>query len=450
MLIRSISGVRGLVATHLTPQVSEQYTRAFHTIIPPGAVIVGRDSRPSGDDLLEAVVTALGSLGREVIICGIVPTPTVQFLVEHSDAGGGIIITASHNPIEWNGFKFVRADGTFIRPGECEQLFKMVDRGAMPVKPPREGMVLPYENAVLKHTLHIMSMKCLDTAAIRKRAFKVVVDSVNGAGSEALPSLLENLGCSVVRINCAANGLFTRGAEPLPEHLGDLCATVIQEQAAVGFAVDPDADRLAVVSEQGRPLGEEYTLVLAAEGYLKTVADPGILVTNLSSSLALEVMAARYDCDVARSPVGEINVVEKMLAIGAQLGGEGNGGVILRLAHMGRDSLVGAALVLHRMAQTAEPLSSIHASLPQFEMVKDKISIESVDLEKVFPVLHVAFSDAKVITDDGVKFSWPDRWIHLRKSNTEPILRIYAEAPEKQEAKNLVEKVKTSIKDTNK
>jgi len=446
MLIRSISGVRGLVATHLTPTVSENYTQAFHALIPPGAVIVGRDSRPSGDDLIEAVVNTLVRLGRDVIICGIVPTPTVQFLVDHSDAGGGIVITASHNPIQWNGLKFIRSDGTFFHPEECKRLFKLVDQGVSLDKPVERGMVLPDENAVLKQILHIMSLKCLDSATIRERAFKVVVDAVNGAGSKALPSLLEKLGCSVVQINCAANGVFTRGAEPLPENLEELCATVVKEQAQVGFAVDPDADRLAVVSEQGIPLGEEYTLVLAAEGYLRTVTKPGILVTNLSSSLALEVMAARYGWGVERSPVGEIHVVEKMLAVGAQLGGEGNGGVILKQVHLGRDSLVGAALVLHRMAQTEEPLSRIYANLPQFKIVKDKVRVEEVDLEELSQELQNVFYGADLITEDGIKFSWSDRWIHLRKSNTEPILRIYAEAPEKEEAEELVEKVKESLK----
>lgn len=450
MLIRSISGVRGLVATHLTPEVSKRYAQAFHTLVPPGAIIVGRDSRPSGEALMETVVNTLTRLGRDVILCDIVPTPTVQFLVGRSDAGGGLIITASHNPVEWNGLKFVRADGTFFRPHECEQIFKLVDQAATPDNPAQKGMVLPDENAILKHVLHIVSLNCLDSAAIRERAFKVVVDAVNGAGSEALPSLLEKLGCSVIRVNCTANGVFTRGAEPLPEHLGELCDLVIQEQADVGFAVDPDADRLAVVSEKGHPLGEEYTLVLAAEGYLKTAADPGTLVTNLSSSLALEVLAGRYGCRVARAPVGEINVVEKMLAVEAHLGGEGNGGVILREAHLGRDSLVGAALVLHRMAQTTKPLSTIHANLPQFEIIKDKIRIESVNVEEIFQRLQNVFSGADVVTEDGVKFSWPDQWIHLRKSNTEPILRIYAEAPDKKKAEFLVDKVKTSLKGSDK
>ncbi|MFQ6612120.1 MAG: phosphoglucosamine mutase [Fidelibacterota bacterium] len=445
MIIRSISGVRGLVDTHLNGEEVRKYARALHHQLSVGVIIIGRDSRPSGDWLADAFVEELLHLGRDVIGCGIVPTPTVQFLVEHSEAAGGVVITASHNPIEWNGLKFIRSDGTFFRDGEWQALFQLVDH---PVKSPDGqsfGVFLPDENAVLKHVLHIVSLKFLNLKEIRKRKFKVVVDAVNGAGSDALPQLLESLGCSVTRVNCDASGEFTRGPEPLPEHLQDLCRQVVETNADVGLAVDPDADRLAVVSEKGIPLGEEYTLVLAAESYLKTVKKPEVLVTNLSSSLALEKMAANYNSSVRRAAVGEINVVEEMLRCGANLGGEGNGGVILKAAHLGRDSLVGAAMILSRMALEQIPISQIHATLPQFKIVKDRIKLRDLEFGKILKITKTVFADGEVNTVDGIKFSWSDRWIHMRKSNTEPIVRIYAEGPTVEIARELIQTVKDRL-----
>ena len=330
MIIRSISGVRGLVATHITPDSIKAFARAFHSKIESGLVFLGRDSRPSGDNLLDAFTEELIRLGRDVIVCGIVPTPTVQFMVERSEAAGGIIITASHNPIEWNGLKFVRFDGTFFHPEECEALFELVDNDQEIKAADQQGMFFPDQNSILKHSIDIVELSCIDLKAIRKRQFKVVIDAVNGAGSEALPLLLEHLGCEVIQIHCEGNGEFNRGTEPLPENLVDLSNAVIEYDARVGFAVDPDADRLAVVNEKGIPLGEEYTLVLAVEGYIKNKQTKETFVINLSTSLALEKMAEKYGCTVLRSAVGEINVVQKMLEVGSELGGEGNGGVILK------------------------------------------------------------------------------------------------------------------------
>ncbi|MDP6339156.1 MAG: phosphoglucosamine mutase [Candidatus Marinimicrobia bacterium] len=445
MIIRSISGVRGIVATHLTPDTIQAYARAFHTHVEPGLVFLGRDSRPSGEDILDAFTAELIRLGRDVIVCGIVPTPTVQFMVERSEAAGGVIITASHNPIEWNGLKFVRSDGTFFHPAECETLFNSVDKDTPLEDGEQAGMFFPDQNSILKHSIGTVELSCIELNAIRKRKFKVVIDAVNGAGSEALPLLLEHLGCVVVSIHCEGNGEFNRGTEPLPENLGDLRQVVIDNNADVGFAVDPDADRLAIVNEAGEPLGEEYTLVLAVEGYIKKKQSKETFVTNLSTSLALEKMAKKYGCSVERAAVGEINVVQKMLEVGAELGGEGNGGVILKEAHLGRDSLVGAAMVLNRMAQSKKSLSAIHESLPQFEIVKNKINLEGIDLEKLIKDVSNLFNDAEVNTFDGVKFTWEDRWVHLRKSNTEPIMRIYAEAPNKNDAEKLVQKIQSCI-----
>ena len=445
MIIRSISGVRGLIDSHLSSEKIKAYARAFHTHIDQGLVFLGRDSRPSGEDLLNAFTEELIRLGRDVIICGIVPTPTVQFMVEKSEAAGGAIITASHNPIEWNGLKFVRSDGTFFNYKDCEDLFECVDRDDALESASEPGLFFPDQNSILKHSIHTIELSCIDLNAIRNRKFKVVIDAVNGAGSEALPLLFEHLGCEVISIHCEGNGEFKRGTEPLPENLGDLRKTVIKNEAHVGFAVDPDADRLAVVNEKGEALGEEYTLVLAAEGYIKNKQSKETFVTNLSTSLALEKMAELNNCTVERSAVGEINVVQKMIEVGSELGGEGNGGVILKEAHLGRDSLVGSAMVLNRMAQDNIPLSQIHAALPQFYIVKDKINLDAIEKDAVLEKAKFVFTDAEVNTIDGVKFTWEDSWIHLRSSNTEPIMRIYAEGSSIRIAQGLVDKIKKTI-----
>ncbi len=447
MIIRSISGVRGLTETHLTPKESELYAESIHNMLQPGVIVIGMDSRPSGFAILDAFVHRLSLLGRDVIVCGIVPTPTIQFMVESTEAVGGVIVTASHNPIEWNGLKFVGEDGTFFSPAQCKTLFYTVDHleTLTEIESDSKPMVWTENNANQKHVIKILGLSCIDVDAIRKRHFKIVIDAVNGAGSEALPLLLESLGCEVIHLNCDGSGVFTRGAEPLPENLKDLSAMILDEKADAGFAVDPDADRLALVDENGNPLGEEYTLVIATDGYIKSTGRQETFVVNLSTSMALDKLAEEKGCKVIRSAVGEINVVNKMQEIGANLGGEGNGGVILKEAHLGRDSLVGAAMVLNRMAQSEEPISAIKAQLPQFEIVKDKVSLENVCVDTILQQVQEVFEHAEINTADGLKFTWDDQWIHLRKSNTEPIMRIYAEAPTKLDAIKLVDKVKAII-----
>lgn len=450
MLIRSISGIRGIVETHLADNVIRKYVQGAHQIYQDGAIIVGRDSRPSGAMITDSVIDEFIRLGRNVIFCDIVPTPTVQFMVEQTDAAGGIIITASHNPEEWNGLKFVRADGTFFLPNENERLFELVDKGIKVENSKVRGIVLEDKNAIQKHIIKIASLKCVDIYQIRKRQFKVVIDAINGAGAVAVPAMLEALGCEVITINCEPTGDFVHGTEPLPHNLTELSKAVIDNNADIGFAVDPDADRLAVVDEKGKPIGEEYTLVLATDGYIKTTGEKETFVTNLSTTMALDKLAERHDCKVERSAVGEINVVQKMLELGANLGGEGNGGVILREAHLGRDSLVGVTMVLNRLAQSEQPLSKIMETLPQFEMVKDRFELNRADVSipdptAVFDRAKALFSDAEVNTVDGLKFIWSDRWLHLRKSNTEPILRIYAEGVNASVAENLIETLKSAI-----
>jgi len=445
MLIRSISGVRGLVASHLTPAIVQVYARAVNDLLPAGEIVLGRDSRPSGVALTNAIAEELTALGRDVVDCGIVPTPTVQFVTEQSIAIGGIVVTASHNPIEWNGLKFVRADGTFFLPDECKQLFNHVDTGCDTIHIAEAGQRTTRNDAIERHIEHILSLDCIDVMAIKHREFKIAIDAVNGAGAEALPALLKALNCEVVPLYCEPSGEFLRGTEPLPENLRDLGDAVTKAGSDAGFAVDPDADRLAIVSEKGMPLGEENTLVMAVDGYWQTTGKTKPLVVNLSTTMALDKLADRYGTKVVRSAVGEINVVQLMQTLDAPLGGEGNGGVILKAAHLGRDSLVGAAMVLNRMAQSMKPLSAIVATLPQFVMVKDKVNLEGVDVDQALVAVRREFPQADVNTVDGVKFTWKDRWVHLRKSNTEPIMRIYAEAPDQAQAQALVDRVKNLV-----
>ena len=446
MLIRSISGVRGLVKTDLLPETCVAYAAAVHTMFPDGVIMIGRDSRPSGDLLLDTMVEILLNYGRDVISLGIVPTPTVQFMVERTDAVAGVVITASHNPIEWNGLKFIRGDGTFFRPDECDSLFSVVDAGIeFQNQDIERGTIFMDVNAVQKHIIQVASLRSIDINKIRKKKFKVVIDAVNGAGYDAVPRLLESFNCEVIRMNCEPNGEFTRGTEPLPENLEMLSTAVVRNNADVGFAVDPDADRLAVVSEDGKPLSDEYTLAIAGDGYIRQMKTQETFVINLSTSMVLEKIAARYNCSVERTPVGEINVVQKMIDVGAKFGGEGNGGIILKEAHLGRDSLVGCAMVLNRMALTDERLSLIYAGLPQFVIVKDKLAIDGVDMANLITAAIDKFEGAEINTEDGTKFTWDNQWIHLRKSNTEPIIRIYAEAENQDSAQKLIDKMKSLI-----
>lgn len=445
MIIESISGVRGITPSFLSPETVRNYARAFHQHCSQGVLFIGRDSRSTGDELLDVVVEELSLCGRDIFVCGIVPTPTVQFMVERTEAVGGIVITASHNPSEWNGLKFIRSDGVFLHPEECESLYQSA-KSPPKFRTDTQGMVLQDTNATQKHIIHQTCLSCIDLNSIRNRKFKVVVDACNGAGSEALPEMLEALGCEVITIHCDPKKEFPRGTEPLPENLDSLCEAVRKNDADAGFATDPDADRLAVVSEKGIPLGEEYTLVLAAEGFLKSGVKKGkAFVVNLSTSIALEKMAKSYGMKVHYTLVGEVNVVQKMVETGSLFGGEGNGGVILKESHLGRDSLTGVTLVLNRMSQSEQPLSKIFSSLPQFSIIKDKIRFEGGEISSLKDKLKKQFYDSRINESDGIKFTWDNSWIHFRKSNTEPILRIYAEAENKSIANDLIQKAKKAI-----
>ena len=444
MLIESISGVRGTVPDSLNNEVVALYAGAFHQFCPKGDIVVGRDSRSSGIHFLTKIVETLMALGRTVNQCGIVPTPTLQYVVDDTEAVGGIIVTASHNPAEWNGLKFLGADGCYLNSSQVKKLMKLksVD---LPEFSYGEGKQIQINDAIDRHITRTCDVSWIDLDAIRQRKFKVAVDAINGAAAVALPELLDRLGCEVVTINCEPTGEFTRGTEPLPENLSDLSQLIQQENCHVGFATDPDADRLAVIDEKGKPVGEEYTLVLALDAFLSTIDSSETVVTNLSTTMAVDKVAERYGAQVTRSAVGEINVVEMMKKTGASIGGEGNGGVILKEVHLGRDSLVAGASILHRLAQTDSNLSEVMNKLPKFEIVKYKVFIEKIDGDTLFQKISNSFDGALIDERDGLKLTWNDRWIHVRRSNTEPIMRIYTEASSEKEAQELAEKVKLII-----
>lgn len=449
MLIESISGVRGIVGESLHPEKIVQYAAALGDYLgSKGTVIIGRDSRPSGEAIVRIFSSTLQWMGIDVINIGIVPTPTVQLIVEKRKADAGIAITASHNPFPWNGIKYIDRTGLFMNGDQVRDILKRKSQGAKIYKPSGEfGTYCEWDGAINEHIKNILQIPYVDAPAIRKRNFKVVLDAVNGGASVAVPVLLRELGCTVIEVNCTPDGFFPHTPEPLPENLTDLMDAVIKYKADLGMAVDPDGDRLAIVDEEGRYLSEEYTLVMAVKTVLRksTVNNP-LVVTNLSTTLAVDKVTEQSGGRVLRTAIGEINVSSAMKAENAVVGGEGNGGVILPDSHLGRDSLVGAALILQLLTDENKALSDIFVSLPQYRMSKKKVDISGADPDVLIDKLKKEFSNKEINTVDGLKIMDKDRWVHIRKSNTEPILRIYSEAPILEEAESLGDAMLGKIK----
>jgi len=441
----SISGVRGIVGKSLTPPVVQNFALAFGTFIREGKIIVGGDSRSSGRAIRNIVTGCLQSTGCHVIDVGIVPTPTVQMEILRHHADGGVAVTASHNPAEWNGLKFMDSNGRFMSPARAEKIYALAEeRDFRLVDWQNVGSVNQDPEANDKHNAAVLSLPYIDSDALRKRKFKVVVDCVNGAGGLIIPGLLDLLGCQVYVINGEANGHFSHTPEPLPENLGELSESVKKYGADIGFAVDPDVDRCAIVDHSGRPIGEEYTLVLAVKFLLGKKLGP--VVVNMSTSRASEDIAKYYNCPFFRSKVGEINVVEEMDKQEAVIGGEGNGGVILPDVHLGRDAPVAVALTLQHLLESGQTLQALVASLPQYQMVKSKIELEQIDTDAVITKLIGQFPREKTNLLDGLKIDEKDYWVHLRKSNTEPIIRIIAEARSREKADEIVQIYTRKIK----
>jgi len=449
-LMVSVSGIRGCVGEALTPEVVTSYAAGFGAWAtaraaggrpesrnrPPASIVVGRDSRVSGPMFHRAVLAALESVGCRVVDLGLTTTPTCQLAVEHHHAAGGLMISASHNPIEWNALKFIGPTGQFLSAAEGAEMRTLAERGFARASWDRLGSIEPDGGALERHIQAVLALPMLDIDGLRRRRFKVALDCVRGAGGAVMPRLLEQLGCEVEAIHLEIDGRFPHEPEPVAENIRELEALVRRTGADVGLAVDPDVDRLALVSEEGRAIGEDYTLALAAKVVLRHRDGP--VVTNLSTSRIVEDVAAGAGRRVVRSAVGEANVVARMHAERAAIGGEGNGGVILPELHLGRDALVGAALILQLMLEAGRSLSAVVGDYPRYVIVKDKLDRPEASLASVYAALRDAFPDADADTQDGLRLSWPDRWVHVRPSGTEPIVRVIAEAPTGDLANDLI------------
>jgi len=441
-LIESISGIRGIYGAGLDALVLVRYSLAFGTFCLnqsnhlPKRVVVGRDARVSGEVCTQIVVGTLRSLGIEVIDAGLVPTPTVAMAVLFEQARGGIILSASHNPEEWNALKLLNEKSEFLSPEEGQVVMDLARNTEAPDHLNIQPGLMRTGDYIPRHINAILDLPYCQPNTIESLDYTIVVDGINSVGALAIPPLLKRLGVQNIRlINGELTGRFAHPAEPLPEHLHDTMKYVQETKADLGLVVDPDADRLALIDNQGNYVSEELTQVIAADFLWQRRG--GSFATNLSSSRAIDDLAARYGMSVYRSAVGEINVVKTMQQCRAILGGEGNGGVILPDLHYGRDALVGTMMILQRLAEVRVPLSEYRRSLPQYVISKNKISVEDPDYVLERFVSRYAHED--ILTLDGVKINFEDSWVHIRKSNTEPIVRIYAEGPTEQQAKDLAE-----------
>jgi phosphomannomutase len=429
----SISGIRGIVGRSLTPQLVIRFVEAFATYIGGGPIAVASDTRPSREMVKQAVFAGLLSGGASPTDLGILPIPSLQIYVRDRKLAGGICITASHNPIDWNALKLVKHGGYFLNPYEAGELLDLYYQGKFRrVATPERIRV--EDSPFLPHRRRILEF--IDVERIRKARLRVVVDPCGGAAAPYVRDFLSELGAEVHCINCDITGNFPRNPEPLPDHIGELCRAVIEKKADIGFAQDADADRLAVVDEKGRPLGEEYTLGLAVEHFLNT-RGPSPVVVNLSTSRQIADIADRHGVPIFRTRVGEINVARRMLKVEARIGGEGNGGVIAAGVHACRDSFTGMALVLESLALSGRSVSRLRSGLPDYVMIKDKFPVTFRDQKRILNRLQERFPGARIDKRDGLKLDFPDGWLHVRPSNTEPVLRVFAEAPDEKTARRL-------------
>jgi phosphomannomutase len=450
-LMVSISGIRGIVGESLTPETIVKYAAGFAEYCKRGTIIVGRDGRITGKSIADIVVATLLQMGCKVVSLGICPTPTVGLAIEKMHAAGGIVITASHNPMIWNGLKFIGSSGMFLNGEENRQFWAISDQGNFSYKKWNDqGTLTEDPDFINEHINTILALPCIKRTEIAGRKLKVVVDCVNTAGGNIAPKLLRELGCEVIEMNCEISGIFSHTPEPIPENLTDLSARVIKEKADLGIAVDPDVDRLVLITEEGKPFVEEYTIVSTTKFILEAEKQMGrtdhIVVVNLSTTRAVEDVAKEYGAKVYRTPVGEINVASRMKQLHSVIGGEGSGGVILPEVHLGRDAIVGIGLFMQLLANFGGKASALKASLPQYEIVKNKIELGTLKPDEILKRLHEKYSKTETTNfDDGLKIDFPASWVHLRKSNTEPIIRIIAEAKTRDEAAQLVDRFQKEI-----
>ncbi len=444
-LMVSISGIRGIVGDGLDPNVLVNFTSAYADFTGKGTVVVGRDARITGGMVNRIVTATLNAKGIDVIDIGICPTPTVQYTVKTLNAQGGIAISASHNPNEWNALKLLNSTGQFMTPEENTELLEILNLSQNKYKSWNEiGNTRFYAEGIKKHMQDVLSMKYIDKEAIRKRKFKVLADCVNGAGVYVIPELLRDLGCEVIEFNCEKTGIFPRLPEPIPENLTKTMEEVKKHKADIGVVVDPDVDRLVLITNTGEPFGEENTITQAVKFILSK--EKGNVVVNLSTTRGVDDVAEAEGCKVLRSPVGEANVVKKMKEADAVIGGEGSGGVIYPALHYGRDALVGIAITLQHLLESGGTMDELKISLPSYFITKKKIMTGENNPDAVISSLAEKYKTEKINTDDGLRIDFKDHWVHFRKSNTEPIIRIITEAKDKNTSQDLSERYVEVIK----
>lgn len=457
-LIKSISGIRGTIGgapgEGLSPLDIVKFTAAYATLISRESanksrtVVVGRDARLSGPMVSDLVIGTLTAMGMDVVNIGLASTPTTEIAVTEEKACGGIILTASHNPKQWNALKLLNSDGEFLNDAQGKEVLRIAEAGEYRFAEVDElGHVYNNDTYNRKHIEKVLALDLVDTDAIAKADFTVAVDAVNSVGGIVIPQLLRALGVkNIIELNCEATGKFAHTPEPIPQNLTQISDLMAGGKADVGFVVDPDVDRLAIVMEDGRMFVEEYTLVSIADYVLSHT--PGSTVSNLSSSRALRDVTEKHGCSYSAAAVGEVNVTTKMKETGAVIGGEGNGGVIYPASHYGRDALVGVALFLTLLAKSGKKVSELRATYPAYEIAKNKIELTpDLDVDAILQAVKERYAGEHITDIDGVKIDFADSWVHLRKSNTEPIIRIYSEAHTMEEADALAESIKAVIKE---
>ncbi len=432
-LMVSVSGIRGIVGNGLDPQTIIKYTSAYADFCGKGKIVIGSDGRISGEMVSKLVIGTLLAKGNDVIDIGICPTPTVLFNVKNLKAVGGIQISASHNPNEWNALKLLNKNGEFMSPEENKQMLSNLEFAVSNYSAWNKlGKFTSYTKGLDSHIDAVLKIPFINIPKIRKRKFKVLLDCVNGAGSYSMPKLLERLGCKVIELNCSKSGIFPRLPEPIPENLKSTMLAVKKFKADLGIVVDPDVDRLVLITDKGEPFSEENTITQAAKFWL--AKKKGNVVVNLSTTRAVDDVANEYGCTVFRSPVGEANVVKKMKEVKAVIGGEGSGGIILPKAVFGRDSLTGTVIMLQHLLEFGGTMTELKNSLPQYYIAKKKIEIGNKNPDEVITKLIIKYGNQKINTEDGLRIDFADHWVHFRKSNTEPIIRCIVEAKNKNNA----------------
>lgn len=455
-LIKSISGIRGTIGgrtgDNLTPIDAVKFAAAYgawQKSKQPNKqlkIVIGRDARISGEMISQLVAQTLIGLGIDVVNLGLSTTPTVEVMVPKLQADGGIILTASHNPKQWNALKLLNEKGEFISGEDGKDILEIAEKEDFSFAEVDDlGTLEYYDTAIDEHVEMILNLPLVDREKIASKKFKVVIDAVNSTGGIAIPKLLDQLGVEYVKLYCEPTGHFPHNPEPLKEHLTDISAKVVEEKADFGIVVDPDVDRLAIINEDGSMFGEEYTLVAIADYVLSKT--PSATVSNLSSSRALRDVTQQHGQAYQPSAVGEVNVVEKMKQLGAKIGGEGNGGIIYPELHYGRDSLVGIALFLTHLAEQEKSVKALRDSYPAYFMAKEKIELTpDIDVDDLLEKIQLVYQNEEINTVDGVKIDFSNEWVHLRKSNTEPIIRIYTESTSEENAQALAQKMISSIR----